>query len=231
MEMIFNYGDQFYQYPEDGSCILQPKSFIFGQITSFLEIAPSGVTGIVATRFSPEGLTPFIDVPVSSLENRAAPIAEIFGEKGISLEKQVLTASDNNERKKIIETFLLSRLEDPHTIDMVTKTCVDTIFQTQGQLGVTELADKMHLNRRNMERKFIAAIGMSPKQLSKVVRLQSALKMLEQKKYSSLTDLAYESGYYDQAHFIKDFHEFAGISPKSFFADNMKLSALFVAAE
>jgi len=57
------------------------------------------------------------------------------------------------------------------------------------------------------------------------------LKMLEQKKFTNLTSLAYENGYYDQAHFIKDFKEFTGISPKSFFSDNLKLSALFTATE
>ena len=70
-----------------------------------------------------------------------------------------------------------------------------------------------------------------PKQLARVARLQAALKMIQQKKFNSLTEIAYENGYFDQAHFIKDFREFTGISPKSFFADNLKLSALFVAAE
>jgi len=46
-----------------------------------------------------------------------------------------------------------------------------------------ELADKMNLNRRNLERKFTTAIGMSPKQLSRVVRLQAAIKMLEENSF------------------------------------------------
>ena len=82
-----------------------------------------------------------------------------------------------------------------------------------------------------MERKFISVVGMSPKQLSRIVRMQSTLKMLEQKNFASLTSLAHENGYYDQAHFIKDFKEFTGMSPKLFFGGNMKLSALFIAAE
>ena len=72
---------------------------------------------------------------------------------------------------------------------------------------------------------------MSPKQLARVARLQSTFKMLAQKKFTSLTSVAYETRYYDQAHFIKDFNKFTGISPKSFYADNVKLSALFVAGE
>jgi AraC-like DNA-binding protein len=231
MEMIFNYGDRFQQYFEDGTSILQPKSFIFGQITSFIEVAPTGVTGIIAARFLPEGLTPFLDIPVASLENKAVSIEEIFSEKGTQLQQEVLAASDNQQRIKIIETFLLSRLSEPQAIDSIAKACVEVIFQSQGQLGVVELADKVNVNRRNMERKFTTAIGMSPKQLSRVARLQATLKMLDQKKYTSLTSLAYENGYYDQAHFIKDFKEFTGMSPKSFFGENVKFAMLFATAE
>jgi len=50
-------------------------------------------------------------------------------------------------------------------------------------------------------------------------------------QYTNLTDLAYENGYYDQAHFIKDFKAFTGMSPKQFFKDNLKLSALFIGAD
>lgn len=232
MEMIFHYGDPYRQYFEDGSFMVQPRSFIFGQITSFLEIAPTGVSGIVAARFQPDGLLPFLhDTSISALEDKAVALPALFGEKGKLLEEQVMLAKENNHRIQLIEQFLLSLLADPKAIDMVTKACVDTILRSQGQLDIAELAGAVKINRRNMERRFATAVGMSPKQLSRIVRLQATLKMLEQKKFTSFTSLAYENGYYDQAHFIKDFKEFTGMSPKSFFAGSLELSALFIAAE
>jgi len=231
MEMIFHYGDLYRQYFEDGSSKIQPRSFVFGQITKYIEIAPTGISGIISARFLPDGLTPFLDIPVSVLENKAVSIDDVFKHEGEKLEEQVIGASDNEERIKLLETFLLSKLTQSRTIDAITKSCVEVIFQSQGQIGVVELAGKMNINRRNMERKFTSLIGISPKQLARVARLQATLKMLEQKKFTNLTSLAYENGYYDQAHFIKDFKEFTGISPKSFFSDNLKLSALFTATE
>jgi AraC-like DNA-binding protein len=231
MEMMFHYGDGYRQYFHDGSSILQPKSFVFGQITNYIEVEPTGMTGIVSARFLPEGLTPFLEIPVSMLANKAVSIADIFGEKGTELEKEVMTTAGNQQRIKIIEAFLLSLLTTPQAIDIITRTCVEVIFQSHGQLGITELADKVKLNRRNMERKFTSVIGMSPKQLSKVVRLQATLKMLDKQRFNSLTSLAYENGYYDQAHFIKDFREFTGMSPKLFFAKNLRYAAMFASAE
>jgi AraC-like DNA-binding protein len=231
MEMIFHYGDLYRQYFNDGNSVIQPRSFIFGQITSYIEVAPTGSSGIVAARFFPEGLMPFLPIPVSSLENKALSLEKIFGAKGKTLEEAVISAPGTKQRIQLIEDFLMNMPTKPQAIDTVTKACVKEIFQSQGQAGMMELANKANINRRNMERRFAAAIGMSPKQLSKVVRLQAAVKMLGQKKISSLTSLAHENGYYDQAHFIKDFKEFTGVSPKLFFADNMKLSTLFISSD
>jgi AraC-like DNA-binding protein len=231
MEMIFHYGDLYKQYFEDGSSVIQPRCFIFGQITSFIEIEPTGVSGIVSARFLPDGVSPFLDIRVSDLEDKAVSLEELFGEKGKLLEEKVLMATGNTERIRLIEEFLLFLLGNPNTIDTLTKACVDEIVQSQGQIGVIELADKMNVHRRSIERKFTSAIGMSPKQLSRVVRLQATLKMLQQQNFTSLTSLAYENGYYDQAHFIKDFKEFTGMSPKLFYADNLRYAALFASAE
>ena len=231
MEMIFHYGDLYEQYFEDGSSIIQPRSFVFGQITKYIEIAPTGASGIISARFLPDGLTPFLDLPVTALENKAVAITEIFKADGKELEDKVIGANDNTRRIQLIEKFLLSKLTESKAIDAITKSCVEVIFQSQGQIGVVELAEKMNINRRHMERKFTSLIGISPKQLARVARLQATLKMLEQKNFTNLTSLAYENGYYDQAHFIKDFKEFTGTSPKSFFSDNLKLSALFTAAD
>ncbi len=231
MEMIFHYGDLYRQYFDDGSSLLQPRSFVFGQINKFIEIAPTGVSGIISARFFPDGLTPFLNRPVAELENKATSLIDLFGEKGKLLEESVVNATTNEIRIKLIEQFLLDCLAAPAVVDAITKACVEVIVHSQGQLDMTELAGKMNINRRNMERRFTSVIGMSPKQLARVVRLQATMKMLEQKNFTSLTSLAYENGYYDQAHFIKDFKDFTGMSPKSFYGDNLKFAALFAAAE
>jgi transcriptional regulator GlxA family with amidase domain len=105
------------------------------------------------------------------------------------------------------------------------------MLTANGQLSVTELSKQININHRQLERKFSSAIGLSPKQLSKTIRLQSTLKMLINKKFTSLTALAYEGEYYDQAHFIKDFREFTGLTPKEFYGNNLKMSSLFYGTE
>lgn len=231
MEMIFHYGDLYKQYFQNGSYIIQPKCFVFGQITHPLDIEPTGETGIFAIRFNPDGFAPFVTMPINHMENRAVPLQELFGKDGLHLEKEVLNASTNEDRVKIAESFLLKILITPKFIDSITKSSVEIILQLNGQITVDELSDQLNIHRRQLERKFSSVIGLSPKQLSKIIRIQSTLKMLANNQFTSLTSVAYEGNYYDQAHFIKDFKEFTGMSPKNFYVDNLKMSSLFIGTE
>ena len=86
---------------------------------------------------------------------------------------------------------------------------------------------KNNINRRQLARKFSSAIGLSPKQLAKTIRIQTTLKVLLNEEVTKLTDLAYENEYFDQAHFIKEFKEFTGLTPKEFFGDDLKMSLIF----
>ena len=231
MEMIFHYGDLYRQFLEDGSFILQPRSFVFGQITIPLEIIPTARTGILAARFQPEGFAPFISTDLTKMKNSAVSLIELFGKAGRQFEHQVLSAQHNEERVGVIENFLLHRLNTHEAIDSISKSSVAVLQKLKGQLSVDELAGITGVSKRQLERKFSSTIGLSPKQLAKVIRLQATLKMLEQKQFTSLTALAYENGYFDQAHFIKDFKEFTGMSPKQFYSDNLKMSVVFIGME
>lgn len=227
MEMIFHYGDLYKQYSQNGSSIIQPRCFVIGQLTQPLEIEPTGVTGIFAVRFQPNGFFPFATVPIKEMANTAVPFGQLFGAAGKATEQDILNACSALERIQRIERFLSQLLTDTTIIDHIASSVVATILSANGQRSVDEVAQQSHINRRSLERKFSKAIGLSPKQLSKIIRLQAMLKILLSKQFSNFTDLAYKGEYYDQAHFIRDFKELTGFTPKEFYGNNLKMSSLF----
>ncbi len=231
MEMIFHYGDLYKQYLNNHSCVVQPRCFVFGQITTPLDIEPTGTTGIFAVRFHPDGFLPFAKRPLKEMENKAVAISELFGENGDALSNCIVKSISVKERIHIIETFLLHHLQSQQAFDQLARASIEALLQSKGQVNVEVLAEQLNVNRRQLERRFSSLIGMSPKQLSKIIRLQSAFQLMTQKQYTSLTALAYETGYFDQAHFIKDFKEFTGVSPKDFYAGNLRMSSLFSGTE
>ena len=231
IEMIFHYGDLYKQYTANGNSIIQPRCFVIGQLTQPLEIKPTGETGIFSVRFHPEGFMPFATIPIKEMDDKAISLEQLFRKDGAEIEKNILDAESTTERIRLVEVFLLQRLADTNTIDRIVQSTVETILTANGQVSVEELSKQINISRRQLERKFSSAIGLSPKQLSKTIRLQATLKILLNKQFTSLTSLAYEGEYYDQAHFIRDFKEFTGLTPKDFYSENVKMSSLFYGAE
>lgn len=229
IEMAFILGDDIKRYTSDDEFIIQPRAMVLGQTMNPFYIEPTGYVDTFAIRFYPYGFANFISMPIKNLANKETPIELLFGKKTANeLEQKITEATNSGERIEIIENFLLDKLNEKTTIDTIVKTTVDALLATNGSASINEILKEDLSKRRQLERNFIKQIGVSPKQLGKVIRLQTALKLLLNKKTENLTKIAYESEYFDQAHFIKDFKEFTGINPKEFLGnENMALSTLF----
>ncbi|MDY8135394.1 helix-turn-helix domain-containing protein [Aquimarina sp. 2201CG5-10] len=229
IEMAFILGDDIKRYTSKDNFILQPRSMVLGQTIDPFYIEPTGYVNTFAIRFYPYGFANFATVPIKTLANKETPIKKLFGEKIASkLEEEIIQATDTKQRIEIIEQFLLKKLSEQSTVDNIVRTTVDTLLSTKGNTSISDILKGDLSKRRQLERKFVKQIGISPKQLGKVIRLQGALKMLLNNEGESLTNIAYENEYYDQAHFIKDFKEFTGVSPSAFLEnENMTLSSIF----
>lgn len=227
MKLIFHYGDTYKHHPIEGESIILPKCFLIGQLTRPYVVEPLGVTGSFSVRFHPNGFLPFTTIPIKEMENTAVPIEELFGKEGEEIGHSILNANSTSERIRLIEIFLLNRLKNKRTIDNIINSTIETILDANGQFSVNEHSLRNNINRRQLTRKFSTTIGLSPKQLSKTIRIQATLKKLLSNEVVKLTDLAYENEYFDQAHFIKDFKEFTGLTPKEFYGDDLKMSLIF----
>jgi AraC-like DNA-binding protein len=226
MELIFNYGDRFKEYRKDYS-ETQPLSFIYGQITKYIEVQPSGRTGIIAVRFHPNGAEAFLQYPVSELFNKAVSTYDILGKEGSELEEKILAAKDNRSRVEILQNYLISRLKKNNKYDYVIAACIKRIEQSKGLVTISSLSEQYNISTRHLERKFISIVGMNPKQFSRVIRFQNILRLMQSGQISNLTGIAFESGYYDQPHFIKDFRNFTGTNPLTYFNQEHQLSSYF----
>jgi AraC-like DNA-binding protein len=228
LEMAFILGDDIKRYTSDDTFIIQPRFMLLGQITEPFFIEPTGYVNCFAVRFYPHGFANFVLAPIKALANKETPLTLLFGEETAeALGQKITQAEDTEARIKIIENFIFTRLIDQASIDNIVKATIDAMFLTSGNTSIKETLKNDPSKRRQLERKFVQQIGISPKRLCKVIRLQTALKMMLNQQSESLAEIAYHSDYYDQAHFIKDFKEFTGITPKEFFEDeSMALSSL-----
>lgn len=230
MDMIFNLGDDVKRILPEDQYLIQPRSFVLGQIIRPMWIEPMGKVETFAVRFYPGSFSYFTKSDMSDLADRDTDLKELFDPgKVFLLESAIKQTKDTGERISLIEKFLFDVLKENADIPHLVKSVIDKILQKNGHLSVKEAILDNPGKRRNLERKFAEKVGTSPKQLCKAIRLQKALKsMLNEDK--KLTDIGYESDYFDQAHFIKDFKNFTGISPKQFYTNkDFALSSLLYA--
>ena len=229
IEMTFNLGDKIKRYTSETEFIFNPNAMVMGQRTKSYFIEPVGNVDTIAICFYPHGFANFVNTPLGDLIDQETPLGELFNEtQAKELEQNIIQASNTKERIKIIETFLLKNLNEKTTIENIVKTTANTILATKGSTPISLILRDNLSKRRQLERYFKKQIGISPKQLSKVIRLQATLQMLLSKEHETLTKIAYGNQYFDQNHFIKDFKEFVGITPKEFLGnENMTLSKIF----
>lgn len=229
IEMTFSFGEKIKRYTSETDFILHPNAMVMGQRTKSYYILPVGNVDTFAICFYPIGFVNFVKTPLENLVDKETPIAELFGQaEANELEQQMIQAIDTQQRISIIDTFLLQKLKEKNTISNIVKSTVDALLKTNGTTPINAILKDDISKRRQLERHFRKQIGISPKQLGKAIRLQATLQLLLNKKSETLTDIAYESEYFDQNHFIKDFKELVGVTPREFLNnEHMALSALF----
>jgi AraC-like DNA-binding protein len=93
----------------------------------------------------------------------------------------------------------------------------DVILETHGQLPVKEILNRFGLKHRTLQRKFMKRIGVCPKTLTRIVRVNYLWDIGRIQKNADYQDMVFQGRYYDQAHFIKDFKSITGETPDSFF--------------
>ncbi len=158
-------------------------------------MATSGESGVIAVTFYPHGTANFLRFPLSEIEDASINLEDIFNITGKETEEQ--------------NDFLLI------------KKGVELINQSKGQINASELARKLLLTNKSLERKFSTLLGKTPKQFIRIVRFEGAILNLSKPGKPGdeyLTQMTYENGYFDQAHFAKDFKSLSGYTPKEFLA-------------
>lgn len=218
-EMVFHFKGRFDEITGNDKTELSFQSGIHGQSRKFRRFMIAENFGILGVYLYPFAIPALFGVPSSELSDQMPDLTTFFGQKGTELEERVMLAADHTERIHIIAGFLRECLVQREAKEPAVFSVISNIIQSKGLAKIPELAAQSFLSTRQFERKFLAFAGFSPKLFSRIIRFQSALNEYGNKG-KSLTEIAYECGYYDQSHFIHDFKSFSGEHPKVYFSGN-----------
>ncbi len=227
-ELIFHRGGRFANVGADGRLSEQPKSLYYGQLECFIILRRARRVETIGVRFHPAGAAPLLRVAANETSGHSVGFVDLGGRPAGELEERVHDAASARHAMRRIESYLLARLDNACSIDPAITAALARITATSGSASVEELARSAGLGMRQLERRFAAGVGLSPKRLATVTRLQRAFALIEAGGCTPLTEVAHACGYFDQSHFIRDFRRLAGLSPSRFLREEPGIGHLFV---
>ena len=173
---------------------------------------------VVGAKFLPGGFFPFFRRDVIELTERELTISEVFGDAGASLEMSALRSRDHEERIVLIEHFLRSR--DPVADDFanLAARAVEIVRTDPSIARVSDLAGRIGVSRRALDRLFRRHVGVAPKWVIRRYRIHEACERIAAGNAAVWPALAQELGYFDQSHFIRDFKSQVGKTPAAYAA-------------
>lgn len=173
-------------------------------------------TGNLIVIFKTEGAAAFFKEPLHDMFGEVVSLNEFSNFKALSrVEDTLCEAKSSQERINVIENFLLEKLSD-HKQDALVANAIRMIHAHKGFIRIRELAAKLFISLDAFEKRFRRATGATPKQFCYIVRMNAIIDGLNDR---SLAQTAAQAGYYDQAHFTKDFKLFTGKTPLEFLKD------------
>lgn len=213
-EMIFHYKGMFDTLT--GLATPNLRSGVDGQASTFRRYQVYESFGIVGAYLYPFAVPALLGHSAAALSNQMPDLYSLLGLPGKELEEQIMLAENNTDRISILSAFLMKRVIKNQRPEPGIFSAISYIIQSRGMVDVNTLSGQYYLSTRQFERNFKEFAGFSPKLYSRIIRFQSAIEQYGQTG-KSLTEIAYDCGYYDQSHFIHDFKEFSGLHPRHYF--------------
>ncbi len=180
-----------------------------------LDVDKNVATGTLCAEFNPQGAYRFFRLPLNSLKNQIYSLTDILGIIANQLEEQISNVESIEGKVAYLQQFLLKQLMN-HGEDSIFEYCVSKIISSKGRITIKELEKKSGYSSRWLNMKFEERLGVSPKNLSTIIRFKQYYNAVANNDVLSFMKNDFYDFYYDQSHFIKEFKRFTGQSYSGF---------------
>ena len=216
VELIFHLSPQHCHLLQQGAWNKSPLFTLVGLHSQPYEVHFKNRVDCFGVRLKPEGIYNLFGVPGSKFSGEYLDMESVVDRSFSSFSEQLIHAGHPEKMAAIAEKYLLGCLNTNSINYYYLNHAAESIRHSYGMLSVDELCRQVYISQRQLEREFNEKLGLSPKQYQRLVRISRVNELLVQQGKPQLTELGYEAGYADQAHFIREFRKFSGITPTGF---------------
>lgn len=190
-----------------------PHSILVGPQLSQVELTMGHDMLVIMVGFQPGGLHRLLRLPMNEMIDRHLDSKLLLGREIEEVTERLNEAPDVEQMAMIVQHYLLSKLKSLKATLPFEQVLI-TMLQQKNLFQVDELAKQACVSVRQLERQFKERTGVPPKLFIRLIRFSKAWMMREKNQELSWIKIAYACGYADQMHMIRDFKEFAGVTPK-----------------
>jgi len=213
-ELVVHFGAPYRETDADAP---QGRVVFAGQLTHPLWLEATGASGVVGARFHPATARAFLDMPMDRATDQRLDLTRLWPGETRALAREVDAAKTLEERVQAVAQFVLRRVGGSQ-VDESVQRCVMAFRDTGGMMPVQAAAEIAGIGRRQLERRFLDVVGVSPALFANVLRFRSVFEAIEHDSARPWTDAAIAAGYFDQSHLNRDFRRFVGCTPTEFAA-------------
>lgn len=191
------------------------NELLIGPFTEAVYLFCSPFQPVVIVALLPGALHRLTRLPLHEILNQPLDGINGFGNEMRRVNEQLGEMKMPEQMIKIVETFLLKKVQnvkEPLPIDHT----FNLLIASPNQYNIAQLANLACVSLRQFERQFLEHIGTNPTTFIRQVRFAKALRLKRNRPELKWTTIAYECGYFDQMHFIRDFKQFTSATPTSF---------------
>lgn len=228
-EIIFHLGDRIGRVNGENKIEAEPRQIFIGQNAKFYRIAAKGSVKMLGVKFRPHAAAFGFRENAAPLTDKAFDLTDLLGDSIKSRRDALKENADFSTRLKILEKWLgeIFRGRTDTQFDYL-DFAVNKINQTGGLSPIEEIARKIGVSNRYLEKIFLARVGVSPKLFARLAQFQRGVKLLNQFPRKSLTEISYDAGYCDQSHFIRAVKEFSGVTPSVLRREKLPMQTPFL---
>jgi AraC-like DNA-binding protein len=217
MEMIIDLGEGAKRlYDRDGLGYTgYNRCWISGMQRQYLVIVAEQGASMMGAHFRTGGAAPFFEFPLSELAIQVVELDLIWKREILALREQLLETEDIDAKFNLLEGYLMTKARSRLEPDKTIAVALDTL-RSWPVMPVRELASRLGLSHKQIIARFDCRVGLTPKQTSRIFRFRNSLAAACNISSPDWSSLAADCGYYDQAHMIHEFQQFAGMTPAEY---------------
>ncbi|HWN29087.1 MAG TPA: helix-turn-helix domain-containing protein [Actinomycetospora sp.] len=191
-------------------------TFVMGPHAEHIVVDGACAPSYVEVTLEPLGAYTVLDLPMDRLGSSTVDLADLIGPAGPGLAARLRDAADWPERWALVDELLLRRLERGPRPRAEVRHAYQRLVETAGAVPIGALAREVGWSHKHLIHRFTEQVGLRPKTAARLVRLDAVRRRLDRPGAPRWEQISAESGYADQAHFVREFHTLTGTTPTDY---------------